>query len=265
MKVFVIDMKKCVGCHDCQVGCKDEHCGQAWLPYAEAQPEIGQFWCKVNQTERGKRPHVKVSYQPRICMHCDNAPCIKAAPDAVYKRDDGLVIIDPVKAKGNRKIAESCPYNVIYWNAELQLPQKCTGCAHLLDGDHPISVPRCVDNCHLDIIRFGEESDFDLTGMEVLHPEYGTEPRVYYTSLPKKFVAGTVYDPDAEEVIVGAKVVLEGETGSFTATTDDWGDFWLRDVPDGDFVLTINADGKRKALDVSTKTADVGLGDIALV
>ncbi|MDR1358666.1 MAG: (4Fe-4S)-binding protein [Coriobacteriales bacterium] len=264
MKVFVIDMKDCVGCHNCQVGCKDEHCGQAWLPYAEAQPEVGQFWCKVDQTERGKRPHVKVSYQPRICQHCDNAPCIKAAPDAVYKREDGLVIIDPDKARGNKKIVASCPYNVIYWNESLQLPQKCTGCAHLLDGDHPISVPRCVDNCHLGIIKFGEESEFDLSGMEVLHPEYGTKPRVYYTALPRKFVAGTVYDPEAEEVYVGAKATLSGEAGTFSVITDSWGDFWLRNLPDADFTLTIEAAGKTKSMAVSTKTADVGLGDIAV-
>ncbi|MCL1847550.1 MAG: carboxypeptidase regulatory-like domain-containing protein [Coriobacteriia bacterium] len=265
-KVFVIDWKMCVGCYDCQVGCKDEHCDNCWPPYAEAQPLVGQFWCKVDQYERGRRPHVKVTYLPRICQHCDNAPCIEAAPDAVYKRDDGLVIIDPDKAKGNKKIVESCPYHVIYWNEELQLPQKCTGCAHLLDGGHPICVPRCVDNCHVDAILFGEESEFDLSDCEVMHPEYGTQPRVYYKGgLPKKFVAGTVYDPEAEEVYIGAAVRLEGEAGTFSTTTDSWGDFWLRDLPDADFTLTIEAAGKTKSLPVSTKTEDVGLGDIALI
>ncbi|MDR1712640.1 MAG: hypothetical protein LBR39_02435, partial [Coriobacteriales bacterium] len=60
-KVFLIDMKGCVGCHGCQIGCKDEHCGNDWSPYALPQPLTGQFWCKINQTERGARPHVKVS------------------------------------------------------------------------------------------------------------------------------------------------------------------------------------------------------------
>jgi Fe-S-cluster-containing dehydrogenase component len=265
MKAFVIDVSKCVGCHGCQIGCKDEHCGNDWSPYALPQPQSGQFWLKVEQKERGARPHVKVSYKPRICNHCDQAPCIAAAPGAVYKREDGLVIIDPIKAKGNREIAQSCPYGVIYYNEELQVAQKCTGCAHLLDGGHPICTPRCVDNCHLNLIQFGEESELDLAGTEVLHPEYGTKPRVYYRGLPKKFVAGTVYDPDVEEVVIGATVTLTGEAGSFSATTDDFGDFWLRELPDADFTLIIAADGKSKQLQVSTKTADVGLGDVALV
>jgi hypothetical protein len=135
----------------------------------------------------------------------------------------------------------------------------------LLDGNHPISVPRCVDNCHIDVITFGEESELDLTNTEVLHPEYGTKPRVYYRGLPKKFVAGTVFDPNAQEVWIGAKATLTGEAGTFTATTDEWGDFWLRDLPDAEFKLTIEAGNKIKTIEVSTVERDVGLPDIALV
>ena len=264
MKAFVIDVKRCTGCHGCQVGCKDEHFYNDWSPYAKPQPEIGQFWLKVNQYERGAVPHVKVSFVTMLCQHCDNAPCIKAAPDAVTKRPDGLVLLDSEKAKGNKKLVDACPYGVIYWNEEEQYPQKCTGCAHLLDRGWPIKVPRCVDNCALSVIQFGEESELDLSGTEVLHPEYGTKPRVYYRGLPKKFIAGTVYDPVEKEIIKGATVILKGEAGTFTATTDHYGDFWLRDLPEADFELTINYFGKNKVMSVSTKEKDIGLGNIPL-
>lgn len=265
MKAFLIDITKCVGCHDCQIGCKDEHCGQAWMPYAEAQPHVGQFWMKLNQTERGARPHVRVTYLPVMCQHCENAPCMKAARDgAVYRRDDGLVIIDPVKAKGQRQIVDACPYHAVFWNEELQIPQKCTGCAHLLDGDEPIHTPRCVDNCHVDVIQFGEESELDLDGTEYLHPEYGTKPRVYYRGLPKKFIAATVYDPDAQEIVEGATVTATSDEGTFTAETDMWGDFWLDGLPEADWNVTIEKDGRKKELAVSTKEKDQGLPDIAL-
>ncbi len=266
MKAFLIDITKCVGCHSCQIGCKDEHCDNDWSPYAKPQPEIGQFWLKVDQQERGSIPHVKVTYMPVLCNHCENAPCMKAAKNgAVYRRDDGLVLIDPEKAKGQRAIMEACPYDVVYWNDELDIPQKCTGCAHLLDGDGPISVPRCMDNCHIDVITFGEESELDLDGTEVLHPEWGTKPRVFYRGLPKKFIAGTVYDPDSKEIIEGAEVVAQGEDVSYSAVTDGWGDFWLRDLPDSDWTLTISKDKKTLVMNVSTVEEDIGLGDIALV
>lgn len=266
MKAFIINVDKCVGCYGCQIGCKDEHCDNDWSPYAKPQPEIGQFWMRVNQYERGHVPHVKVTYQPVMCQHCEEAPCMKVAENgAVYRRDDGLVLIDPEKSKGQKKIMQACPYNCVFWNDELDIPQKCTGCAHLLDNDGPITVPRCFDNCQVDVIEFGEESELDLSNTEVYHPEFGTKPRVYYRGLPKKFVAGTVYDPNAKEIIEGATCTLASEDDTFSTETDHYGDFWLRDLPEGDFTLTIEADGKSKKLEVSTKTSDIGLGDIALV
>lgn len=267
MKAFLIDVKKCVGCHDCQIGCKDEHCGNDWSPYAKPQPDTGHFWCKLNQYERGNKPHVKVAYIPTMCNHCENAPCMKAAKNgAVYRRDDGLVLIDPEKAKGQKQIVEACPYHAIYWNDSLNIPQKCTGCAHLLDDeDSPIRVPRCMDNCHVNAITFGEENELGLDGTEeVLHPEYGTRPRVFYRGLPKKFIAGTVYDPEKEEIIEGAAVTITGDAGSFSTRTDSWGDFWLRDLPDADWTLKIEANGKTKTIQTSTMNEDKGLGDIAL-
>ena len=265
MKTFLIDLTKCTGCYACQIGCKDEHCEQSWMPYAEAQPETGQFWMRVDELERGKRPHVKVTYTPTLCQHCANAPCMKAATDdAVYRREDGLVLIDPVKAKGQKQIVDACPYHVIYWNEELEIPQKCTGCAHLIDEGDTIRVPRCFDNCVHGAIQWGDEAEFDLEGAERLHPEYGTQPQVWYKGLPKKFIAGRLYDPVAKEVIEGATVTAKSAAGTYTTTTNWIGDFWLRGLPDEDWTVTIEAGGKVKVIETSTKTQDVGLGDVPL-
>lgn len=266
MKVFLVDLNKCVGCYDCQIACKDEHAGNDWMPYAKPQPDTGQFWLRMNQFERGARPHVKVTYLPVMCQHCEDAPCMAACQTAgaMYRREDGMILIDPAKCNGCGDCASACPYDAIFMNKELGIAQKCTGCAHLLDRKWPIEVPRCVDNCHTGALQFVEESEIDLTGVERLHPEYGTAPRVYYRGLPKKFVAGTVYDPVEKEVIIGATCTLTGKAGEFTATTDNFGDFWLRDLPEDDFTLTIVAGGKVKKIEVSTKVKDIGLGDIPL-
>lgn len=266
MKTFLIDLNKCVGCYACQIGCKDEHCEQSWMPYAEAQPETGQFWMRVDEKERGRRPHVKVTYTPMPCQHCAEAPCMKAAKDgAVYRREDGLVLIDPAKAKGQKAIMKACPYGAVYWNDALDIPQKCTGCAHLIDEGDTVTVPRCYDNCVHGAISWGDEESFDLEGAERLHPEYGTLPQVWYKGLPKRFIAGRVYDPEAKEVVEGAVVTAAGEEGVFTAKTNWIGDFWLRGLPEADWTLTIEGDGKTKVVAVSTKKEDVGLGDVPIV
>ena len=154
----------------------------------------------------------------------------------------------------------------LFWNEDLQIPQKCTGCAHLLDdGESPIRVPRCMDNCPVGVIQFGELDELDLQGAEVLHPEYGTKPHVYYKGLPKKFIAATVYTPEDEEIVEGAKVTVTNGVDTYEATTNSWGDFWIDGLADDEWDVTIAKDGKEMKLSVSTVAEDKGLGDVAFV
>jgi Fe-S-cluster-containing dehydrogenase component len=243
-KVFIFDAEKCNGCCGCQIACKDEHCDNDWSPYAKPQPETGQFWCKVDKIEHGQVPVVRLEYNARLCNHCDNAPCIKVAADAVYKRDDGLVIIDPEKAQGRKDLVEACPYGAIYWNDELAIPQKCTGCAHLVDAGEK---PRCADYCQTGGLRFGDEDEFvqEIAQAEVLLPENECGPRVYYINLPKLFVAGNVWDPECNENIEGARIALTNEASGETLTTetDDFGDFIFRRIDEGSYTLVVGAAG----------------------
>jgi tetrathionate reductase subunit B len=229
MKAFVIDVSICNGCYNCQIACKDEHVGNDWTPYAKPQPDTGQFWLKQNEFVRGTVPKVKMHYLPVLCMHCDDAPCIPSCPieGALYKRDDGLVIIDPVKCTGCKNCVDACPYNVIYFNEDLNIAQKCTGCAHLLDDGW--KEPRCVDVCANGAIKFGEEAELSslIAKAEILHPEYGLHPRVYYIGLPKRFIAGTVYCPLKKVVIKNATCTLMSAEGNLATRTDGFGDFWF--------------------------------------
>ena len=266
MKTFVIDASKCSGCYNCQIACKDEHCGNDWMPYAKPQPNSGQFWMRVKQKDHGQTPKVWVEYKPWLCMHCDNAPCIEAAPDAVYKREDGLVIIDPVKSQGRKEIVDACPYGAIFWNENLDVPQKCTGCAHLVDEG---KLPHCVDLCATGALRFGEEGEFaeEIARAETMLPEEGTRPRVYYLNLPHLFIAGEVWDPDADEIIEGASVVLTMPDGALkTAVTDDFGDFYFRRIDAGTYSLSIEAEGyKPVAREGIELEESLNLGDFPLV
>ena len=143
---------------------------------------------------------IDVANLPVSCMHCDNAPCIKNAKNgAVYKTANGIVIIDPVKAKGQKDIVKACPYGAIWWNEEKNVAQKCTMCAHLLaDG---WKETRCVQACPTGARRFLKTEDSQMAeivkqeNLEVLHPEYKTQPAVYYKNLyryTKCFIAGDV-------------------------------------------------------------------------
>ncbi len=270
-KIFIIDINKCNGCHACQVACKDEHVGNDWTPIAKSQPDTGQFWLKLTQKLRGTVPKVKVAYRPHLCMHCDIAPCMNSCPvkGAIYKRDDGLVIIDPVKCTGCKICVDMCPYDVIFFNEEVNIAQKCTGCAHLLDEGW--QEPRCVDACPTTALRLMDETEAKefISKSEVWKPERKDElePRVYYMNLPGKFIAGTVYDPAEKEVVIDANCALTEIASGKTLNTksDNYGDFWFEGLKDAKFNLQIKKDSKVESFaGLDTSEEDINLGDIPL-
>jgi Fe-S-cluster-containing dehydrogenase component len=219
--------------------------------------------------ERGVAPTVDLAYLPVTCNHCDDAPCVKAGRGAVTKRADGIVIIDPDKARGRKDLVDSCPYGAIWWNDEHQLPQAWIFDAHLLDRGW--AQPRCVQACGTGAIEALKVEDHAMAdrartdGLEVLRPELGTRPRVYYRNLHRAqrvFVAGTVVTATGgtRDAVAGAIVTLhrEGrEVGS--AAADVFGEFRIDRLPPGlgTCTLTFSAPG------FETATQPVQIGDAA--
>ena len=270
---IAIDANKCVGCYNCFLTCRDEYAGNNYPGYSALQPKSGANWIKVKEVERGMYPHVKVDHVTTTCCHCDDAACVKLDPTgAVYRRPDGIVLIDPEKAKGNKDIVNTCPYRRIEWNEELGLPQKCTMCAHLLDAGDP--EPRCVESCPSGALSFGDIDDPDsavsklyATGEFVpLNTGYCMGEKVLYRGLPKKFVAGTVIYGDISEAAVGVKVSLIGTDGEHAAVTNGFGDFEVDGLPENtEFAVVIKAPGYKDAKLSAKTTRDVYLGEIKLV
>ncbi len=219
---MVIDVARCHDCNDCFLADKDEFVGNDFPPYSLAQPWTGHRWIDIDRKERGQYPIVQVAYLPQPCMHCAEAPCINDSPDgAVYRLENGLVIIDPIKAKGHREIVGTCPYGAIFWNEEAEVAQKCTGCAHLIaDG---WTETRCSQVCPTGAMTLVFADDEEMTarsaadGLVALKAELGTKPRVLYKNLHKwntAFVAAGVAYKDTDECAEGAKVRVTGADGS---------------------------------------------------
>ncbi|MEM2163574.1 MAG: 4Fe-4S dicluster domain-containing protein [Candidatus Bathyarchaeia archaeon] len=254
-RALVIDINKCNGCYNCFLACKDEFWNNDYMPYSAGQPRHGHRWMNILIRERGVYPYVKVTYMPLPCMHCEEAPCIKAARDnAVYRRPDGIVIIDPVRSIGQKQIVDSCPYGAVYWNEEKKIPQKCTLCAHLLDSGW--REPRCVQACPTGALMFGDLDDPNsevyksiATGRaEQYKPELGTRPRVYYIGLykyTKEFISGSIAFKDTDECAEGVKVTLTcKETGEIkTAYTNNFGDFEFDGLKPGEYIIQLEYPG----------------------
>lgn len=269
MKTLLIDASRCVQCCNCQIACKDEHCGNDWSPIAKPQGE-GQFWVRVDQHEVSSGTRTRVTRVPMVCQHCAKPACMDVCPNgAISKRDDGIVLIDPEKCEGCGTCRDACPYDMIYENVELGISQKCTMCAHLLDEGW--DRPRCVAACPSDALRFVDEEDLVdealYAPLERMKPEAGTEPRAAYLNLPKPFIGGEVFAPREnvclEDVFVTAVGMVSGET--YYATTDNFGDFSLEGLQPGVYALTFEKEGYfPKTISNLDAREPLNMGEVAL-
>lgn len=184
-----IDLRKCIGCQACTVGCSMEN-----------QPPIGQFRTTVLQYEVEKYDDglPAMFNLPRLCNHCDNPPCVPVCPvQATFQRDDGIVLVDGERCVGCGYCVQACPYDARFINKETQTADKCTFCEHRLEVG---LLPACVETCVGGARLIGDLNDPNSQinqllaenrgEVKVLKPDMGTTPRVFYVGLPDEFIDG---------------------------------------------------------------------------
>ncbi len=200
--VMVIDLSRCKNVKACQASCNHAH-----------HVQDAQNWIKVYPMQDAQ--HTAPFWQPTICMHCDEPPCVKVCPvDATFKREDGIVLIDSDRCIGCRFCMAACPYStrVFNWgepdqpadvadklyNPETSLPQKkgtVNKCDFCPDMTRMGMLPHCVSACPNGVYFFGDMNEDSVTnGAETfrfsdlvrdkagyrLMEDLGTKPSVYY-------------------------------------------------------------------------------------
>jgi Fe-S-cluster-containing dehydrogenase component len=272
---MIIDVAECTNCNLCTLSAMDEYVGNDWPGYAAPMPRHGHKWIDILQKERGQIPMIDIAYVPTMCNHCDDAPCVATGGDAVTKRDDGIILIDPVKAKGRKDLVDACPYGHIWWNEELSLPQAWPFDAHLLDQGW--KQTRGQQSCPTGAMRAVHVEDAEMAriardeGLEVMRPELNTKPRVYYRNLyrySKCFIGGSIASEanGFVDCVEGASVKLlkDGAVVGETAS-DNYGDFKFDKLDEGSgrYVIEVSAAGARKSVEV-TLGVSTNVGEIKL-
>lgn len=218
---MLLDLRKCVGCHACTIGCISEN----KLPPKMAYRPVYEY-------EQGKYPKLSRTFLPRPCMQCDKPPCVGACPvkgpdGATWKETKGdgagIVMINYAKCIGCGKCVPACPYDArklddggfhTAGTPELQkyetLPsfeygkkwprsgknqpignaRKCHFCLHRLANG---MLPMCITTCIGRAGYFGDESDPQSliaqvkkgAKVQILKAGKGTAPRVYYVANEK--------------------------------------------------------------------------------
>ncbi len=197
---FVVDLRKCDGCEHCTKACQEMH------HLAKDQKWINVY--KLNSAEGSLR------FMPRLCMHCENPPCLRVCPvGATFKNAEGVVLVNQNTCIGCRTCMAACPYEARYFNwqeppkapqmmdasmPEFPVPQKkgtvgkCILCVH---NTQVGKLPACVEGCPMEALYVGDlKADAATNGRETVklstflrendavrfREELGTRPRVYY-------------------------------------------------------------------------------------
>jgi Fe-S-cluster-containing dehydrogenase component len=273
---MVIDVAECTNCNLCTLAIMDEYVANDWPGYSAPMPRHGHRWINILQKERGQAPMIDVAYVPTMCNHCDNAPCVAKGGGALSKRDDGIVLIDPVKAKGRQDLVDVCPYGHIWWNEELKVPQAWPFDAHLLDQGW--NQTRGQLSCPTGAMRTIKVDDDEMQQMareqelEVMKPELNARPRVYYRNLwrySKCFIGGTISanTGDSVDCVDGAKVRLMKDNHIVAETvSDNYGDFRFDrlDENSGRYLVEVSAkDGTKRVIETKLG-ASINIGEIRL-
>ena len=172
---FVIDNRKCIGCHACTTACKSEH---------DVPVGVNRTW--VKQVEKGEFPNSRRLFSVMRCNHCTDAPCVNICPtSALFTRADGIVDFDKDRCIGCKSCMQACPYDALYIDPQTQTAAKCNYCAHRVDVG---LEPACVNVCPEQAIISGDMDDpsSEISGLlarlpvTARKPEKGTQPNLFY-------------------------------------------------------------------------------------
>jgi len=190
---FVVDLTTCVGCNACVAACSAENETPFWE---------GKYRTHVEDVEFGEYPNTGRAIVPRLCMHCEEAACVRVCPTgASYKTAEGIVLIDPDKCMGCAYCIAACPFGARYRyekeaiekakeifgeDGKHQVPSidKCTYCSHrVADGREPACVAVCPAHARI----FGDLDDPKSEVAQLVNSgkaqaigDAGPKPRTFY-------------------------------------------------------------------------------------
>ncbi|MEL6989703.1 MAG: 4Fe-4S dicluster domain-containing protein, partial [Bacteroidota bacterium] len=192
---FIIDNRKCIGCHACTTACKSEH---------EVPVGVNRTW--VKQVEKGSFPDTRRLFSVMRCNHCTDAPCVSICPtSALHYRKDGIVDFDKDRCIGCKSCMQACPYDALYIDPDTHTAAKCNYCANRIDVG---LEPACVNVCPEHAIISGdmENPETEIAqllaqqAVKVRKPEKGTVPNLFYIDADEVSLNPTATTPSTESL-----------------------------------------------------------------
>ncbi len=188
---FYFDQTVCVGCHTCQIACKDKN-----------RLEVGTLYREVKTFECGEYPAPGIYHLATACNHCSNPACVAACPTGRTVKDEATGLVchdDSIQCLGEscQLCVKACPYGQPKYVEAKQAVGKCNGCIELVRKGQE---PACVTACMMRALKFGPIDELKAmygegVTEEPCFPDGGTEPNFIIN--PSRFAS----EKDFEEKI----------------------------------------------------------------
>ncbi len=134
MEKFLLTFNKnnCMGCHACEIACKQEHklgIGPRLVRVIEQSPD----------------------FIPIYCHHCEIPPCKEVCSvEAISINEQGIVLINSELCIGCKECIKACNYEAMQFDNIQEVAIKCDLCITRLEKK---KVPSCMIVCPTGCIR----------------------------------------------------------------------------------------------------------------
>ncbi len=188
---MIVDTNQCVGCHACEVACKQEF-----------GAPLGLFRTMTLYMDSGSFPKVKREFLPIMCTQCEDASCQKACKQGAIYEEHGIVKIDEKKCDGCGDCVKACSLGAIYVNPLSKLAEKCNLCAHRLEIGQKAA---CEATCVSEAIRIIDLSKEALPSQAVgFKMKQSDKPRTHHIganpAMREKLQSGKPFSPYNYEI-----------------------------------------------------------------